>query len=77
MEFTDIEKMTWLTKKEFMERYANSDTTYWRRMTELKKSPYKRAYVTPTEGEVWIVEEIYKLFLVWLSDKKHKLEVTS
>ena len=69
-----IENMTWLNKEEFMARYAPSDTTYWRRMKELKKHPeFSHAYITPTEGEVWIVEEIYKLFLIWLSDNKHKV----
>lgn len=71
----DLANMTWLTKAEFMERYAPSETTYWRRMKKLRAhEEFRKAYVSPTEGEIWIVEEIYKQFLIWMSDNKHAID---
>lgn len=68
-----LAEMTWLTKEDFMKKYAKSDSKYNTRITELRKHPeFKVAYISPSNKEVWIVEEIYKKFLIWKSENKFK-----
>lgn len=69
----NLASMTWLTKQEFMERYAKSDSKYNERITELRANPeFKKAYISPSNKEVWIVEEIYKNFLIWKASNRFK-----
>ncbi len=74
MELPEIVNLTWLTKDQFMEQYAPSDSTYKRRIDELREhKEFKAAYIQPTNKEVWIVEEIYKSFLLWKSENKYRV----
>ncbi|WP_179946601.1 hypothetical protein [Listeria sp. ILCC792] len=62
-----------LDKETFKEKYKYSESTYQRRINELKNnSEYREAYVNPTSSEVWIIEEIYQQFLIWKSKNKYK-----
>lgn len=62
----------WMTKEEFMEKYAKSESTFNRRMEELRKSDYWEAYIHPTAKEVWIDEDRYQEFLMWKSRNRFK-----
>ena len=62
----------WLTKEEFMAKYAKSESTYVRRIEELRKSDYWGAYIHPTSREVWIDEDQYQDFLIWKSTNRFK-----
>ena len=63
----------WLSKEEFMEKYAKSDSKYNTRITELRDNPdFKKAYISPSHKEVWIDEAIYQDFLIWKSNNKFK-----
>ncbi|MGY3766810.1 hypothetical protein ACWOAH_09825 [Vagococcus vulneris] len=63
----------WLSKEQFMKKYAKSDSTYAKRTEELRKHPiYSEAYIAPTTQEVWIDESIYQEFLIWKHQNKFK-----
>lgn len=65
--------MTWLTKEDFMKKYAKSESKYNSRITELREHPeFRKAYISPSNKEVWIVEEIYKNFLIWKASQRFK-----
>lgn len=69
----NLATMTWLNKEDFMKKYAKSDSKYNSRITELRDhSEFKKAYVSPSNKEVWIIEEIYKSFLLWKSENRFK-----
>lgn len=62
-----------LSKEKFMDKYAQSERTYQRRMEEFKKIPqFKRGFIQPTSSEVWIDEAIYQDFLIWKSENRFK-----
>lgn len=63
----------WLSKSDFMKKYAGSDSKYARRMEELRSHPkFSSAYIAPTTQEIWIDEEIYQEFLIWKHENKNK-----
>ena len=65
----------WLNKEDFMKKYAKSDSTYAKRMTELRQNPqFSDGYIAPTAQEVWIDEAIYQDFLIWKHENKHKFK---
>ncbi|WP_167628976.1 hypothetical protein [Listeria valentina] len=64
---------SFLSKEMFMEKYDYSESTYQRRISEFRSNPeFKKGYVSPTNSEVWIIEEIYQAFLIWKSNNKYK-----
>lgn len=64
---------TLLSKKEFMEKYELGDTKYSERMEAMRREPnFEQGYITPTHKEVWIDEDIYQEFLIFLSNKRKK-----
>lgn len=63
----------WLSKEQFMEKYAKSDSTYRTRMTEFKNIPaFKDGFIQPTSSEVWIDEAIYQDYLIWKHRNRFK-----
>ncbi len=61
-----------LNKEQFMEKYAQSKSTYHRRIEELRKSEFWDAYIHPSTQEVWIDEDRYQEFLIWKSANRFK-----
>lgn len=63
----------WLSKEDFMSKYAKSDSKYASRMEALRSNPqFSDAYIAPTDKEIWIDEELYQEFLLWMHKNKNK-----
>ncbi|MGK0551936.1 hypothetical protein ACSFB8_07590 [Enterococcus faecalis] len=60
-----------LRKKEFMEKYEYSPSTYQKRMALLRNTPiFREAYERVTSQEVWINIDIYDKFLSYLAHNR-------
>lgn len=63
----------WLSKEDFMNKYAKSESKYNSRITELREHPdFREAYISPSNKEVWIDEDIYQKFLIWKHENRFK-----
>ncbi|MGO3609918.1 MAG: hypothetical protein ACTIOL_09265 [Enterococcus sp.] len=70
--------MAKLSKKQFMEKYGYSRSTYQRRMTMLKATPiFCDAYEMVTKKEVTIDTELYDKFRSYLAHNRLRTRKTS
>lgn len=68
----------WLSKEEFKKVFGYSERTYHRRMQEMRSLPqFTDGYISPTGGEVWIVEKTYREFLIWKSNNRYRARKVS
>ena len=65
----------WLSKKEFVDKYGYSDSTFNRRKEECLETQYRDAFIQPSKYELWIDEDIYKEFLIYKSKNRVKAKV--
>lgn len=57
-----------ISKKDFMQKYGYSKSTWQRRMAELKTTPiFNKAYIAVTSQDIWIDEELYQKFMAYKS----------
>lgn len=61
-----------LCKKKFKEELRYSETTYQRRMTEFKKSPFKQGYESVTAKEILIDIDQYNKFRSWKANNRYR-----
>lgn len=65
----------WLSKKEFVDKYGYSNSTFNRRKEECLKTQYRDAFIQPSKYELWIDEDIYQEFLIYKSKNRFKAKV--
>lgn len=65
----------WLSKKEFVDKYGYSDSTFNRRKEECLGTQYRDAFIQPSKYELWIDEDIYQEFLIYKSKNRFKAKV--
>lgn len=65
----------WLSKKEFVDKYGYSDSTFNRRKEECLETQYRDAFIQPSKYELWIDEDIYQEFLIYKSKNRFKAKV--
>lgn len=64
--------MTYLTRKEVLQKYHLSSTKFWRLKEDCLLSPYRKAVSFQSAKRYLIVQESWENFLEWRSENIYK-----